>query len=127
MRENRTSGTEWGVLGNRHSYHNEHMETNWSHREKLASAIMGGISSVFLAVAFISPIIDVPSKFFIFIGLGLNDFALAISPHVLFERVSVNGFKLRGPLLFGSSAVLAISGNTCFLLSLWYWLIGRTL
>jgi hypothetical protein len=22
MRENRTSGTEWGVLGNRHSYHN---------------------------------------------------------------------------------------------------------
>ena len=21
MRENRTSGTEWGVLGNRHSYH----------------------------------------------------------------------------------------------------------
>ena len=23
MRENRTSGTEWGVLGNRHSYHND--------------------------------------------------------------------------------------------------------
>jgi hypothetical protein len=26
MRENRTSGTEWGVLGNRHSYHNEKMK-----------------------------------------------------------------------------------------------------
>jgi len=105
----------------------EHMETNWSPREKRASAIIGGISSVFLAFAFFGPIIDVPSKFFIFIGIALNGFALAISPHVLFERVSFKGFKLRGPLLFGSSAVLAICGITCFLLSLWYWLIGRML
>lgn len=105
----------------------EHMDTNWSHREKRASAIIGGISSVFLSVAFFGPIIDVPSKFFIFIGVAFNGFALAISPQVLFERVSLKGLKLRGPLLFGSPAVLAICGNTCFLLSFWYWLIGQTL
>ncbi len=103
------------------------MEKNWTYGEKRASVIIGGLSSVFLAVAFFGSIIDVPSKFFLFIGLALNGFALAISPHVLFERVSVKGFKMRGPLLFGSSAVLAICGNTCFLLSFWYWLIGRTL
>ena len=103
------------------------MEANWTHREKRASAIIGGISTVSLTVAFFGPIIDVPSKFFFFIGIALNGFALAISPHVLFEPVSIKGFKLRGPLLVGGSALLALCGNTCFLLSLWYWLIGRTL
>jgi hypothetical protein len=88
------------------------MEINWSHREKRASAIIGGISAVFLAASFFGPILDVPSKFFLFIGVALNGFALAISPHVLFERVSVKGFKLRGPMLFGSSAVLVPYSKT---------------
>ena len=103
------------------------MEINWTSRERRASAIIGGISTVFLTVAIFGHGIDVPSKFFFYIGIALNGFALAISPHVLFEPVSIKGFKLRSPILVGGAALLALCGNTCLLLSFWYWIIERML
>ena len=103
------------------------MEINWSRREKIASAIIGGISSAFLAISFFNPIIAFPSKYFLFVGIAINGYALAISPYILFEPVSFEGFKLRGPILAGGAALLAICGATCFVLSFWYWLTGRML
>lgn len=103
------------------------MEIKWTPREKRASAIIGGISSVFLAVAIFGPSINNPSIFFLNLAIALNGFALAISPHVLFEPVSIKGFKLRSPMLVGGAALLGLCGNTCLLLFLWYWFVGRML
>jgi hypothetical protein len=96
------------------------MTPTWTSRERSASAIVGAFGAAFLALAIVAPPPEYTPLFRL--GIAFNGFALALSPHVLFEGVSLDGLKLRGPYLFGASAVLEFLSLWCLIVALLYWL-----
>lgn len=99
------------------------MTSNWPCRERLASAIVGAIAAAFLACGVAASSTEYAAYYFW--GVALSGFSLALSPHLLFERVSIEGFKVRGPVFYGGSAILALLASVCFVTALLVWASSR--
>lgn len=98
------------------------MKAFGDYKERRAASIVGSLATIFFVVA----ILNYESGDLVFsywcMGIALGGYALALSPHVLFERVSLDGFRMRGPMMYGSSAAFALLGNACFILAIFAWL-----
>jgi hypothetical protein len=97
----------------------------WTHREKIASAVIGGISTIFLVAAIYVFKAPFPISTFLDLGLSLNGFAVALSPQILFEHVPIKSLKSRDPVFFGGAAVLYITGDACLLIAAWFWFLEK--
>jgi hypothetical protein len=95
---------------------------NWTRKEKVASTILGSIATIYLMFSVFGPSSNITYFLFFYMGVASNAFALTFSPHILFEKVSMQGFKIRGPIMYGTSALLGITGNICLIYGAFLWL-----
>ena len=102
------------------------MEGEWNRKEKLASAIIGSIATIFLVSVLVTPISGNLAKAWWNAAIAFNGFAFALSPKVLFEKVSLKNLKENSWVVFGASAVLLLLGEVFMVFAGICWLLGRT-
>jgi hypothetical protein len=98
------------------------MTAPWSRREAVATIVAGGIAALFLRSALAAT--DAASAFWN-LGGASSFVALALSPQVLFERISVERLKIHGPMFFGSAAFACIVALACEALAVIIWAVHR--
>lgn len=99
------------------------MEQEWSRKEKLASAIIGSIATVFLIIVVTgvdsANVVEASRNG----GVAFVGYALALSPKILFEKVSLRWLKESNLPLFGASALFMLVGQVLLAFSYVYWFL----
>jgi hypothetical protein len=101
----------------------EFEKLEWTHRERIASAALGAISTILLIATIFTLNAPFSTSAFFNIGVSLYGFALALSPKILFKQTTLRTLKSRNPISFAGTRFLTITGNTCFLIAGWFWFL----
>jgi hypothetical protein len=92
-------------------------------RESIATAIFALAGVAFVnAALFGDSRNDVPSALWL-LGCGVSAFALAISPHSLFERVTIERQRIHLPRATGLASILNVTSVACMVLAGVAWLL----
>jgi hypothetical protein len=97
------------------------MNIAWTRRETIASAGIAVIAALFLFEGLKSRDANPPAAL-LDIGIAFTGAAFALSPHALFERVTIRELKLRGPVIFGFAALCSLLGTGLLLISAIAWI-----
>jgi hypothetical protein len=101
----------------------EFMKFKWTHRERVASAIVGSVSTVLLVATVFTFNTPFMRSIFFNLGVSLNGFALALVPKILLKKIPLKTLKSQRPGFFKGSLFLHITGDACFLIAGWFWFL----
>lgn len=94
--------------------------------ERIASALCGGISVFVLIMAFASQERAAPHSTLFVLGFCSEGISLALAPEVLFQHVSFKQLlELKGPIRYGTAAILSVIAIVCFMLAAVFWGLSR--
>jgi hypothetical protein len=97
-----------------------------SRREKIASAVFGGLAIFILLLVFVGSEPPAVYALVFAIAMSFEAFALAAAPPVLFEQVSFSQLRHgRGPFRYGFAALLSVAAKVCFLFAAISWVFAH--
>ena len=103
------------------------MNKEWTRKQKIASLVIGVVAMLFLFASLNELSVHKPISMFLYLGIAMNGFSMAMSPRALSQNVSFKGGRLNGPILFGGSAIFSVGGNVCVLIAVLSWFVGKLL
>lgn len=88
-------------------------------KERTSSAVFGVIATFLILLIIFNSSEMTDSSLYSTLGIALNAYALALSPSILFKRVSVKNMFSDNLALYGGAAILSFLG-TIFLIFGWF-------
>ncbi len=93
-------------------------------KENICSLLFGVIATFTILLVILEAVGKSYYSLFFALGMAFNAYALALSPQVLFEKITFRDIGLRNIVFYGGSAVLVVIGNLFFLLSVTIWIVS---